>query len=220
MLQFLLFRKAEKSSSSRLFYNSDMEKQPHSWGRLRLTWQFSRGQHPPSRGWATEGHCWKGWLFTENENLTGREKWKYLKVSSRTWESLTCCGLQLVSVNQEPSHTSVFRKGATSVAFLISRDSWTRDDIKSVLFELRGKRAGLLLSGPLSSFQMKVNLAFHLAINILDSGGRVERPWIRGNWSPVWSFHSLWWFSVPCHFLMLAVVGPLDFIRSEINLAL
>ncbi len=31
------------------------------------------------------------------------------------------------------------------------------------------------LSGPKSSFQMKVNFAFHLEIKVSESGGRVER---------------------------------------------
>ncbi len=31
------------------------------------------------------------------------------------------------------------------------------------------------LSGPKSSFQMKVNFAFHLEIKVPESGGRVER---------------------------------------------
>ncbi len=37
------------------------------------------------------------------------------------------------------------------------------------------KRTGLLLSGPKSSFQMKVNFAFHLEIKVPESGGRLER---------------------------------------------
>ncbi len=37
------------------------------------------------------------------------------------------------------------------------------------------KRTGLLLSGPKSSFQMKVNFAFHLEIKVPKSGERVER---------------------------------------------
>ncbi len=34
---------------------------------------------------------------------------------------------------------------------------------------------GLLLSGPKSSFQIKVNLGFNLEIKVPESGGRVER---------------------------------------------
>ncbi len=37
------------------------------------------------------------------------------------------------------------------------------------------KTPGLLLSGPKSSFQMKVNFAFHLEIKVPESGGREER---------------------------------------------
>ncbi len=65
------------------------------------------------------------------------------------------------------------------------------------------KRTGLLLSGPKSSFQMKVNFAFNLEIKVPESGGRVERHRIHVAWSPVWSFHSQWWFGLPCHLLVL-----------------
>ncbi len=59
------------------------------------------------------------------------------------------------------------------------------------------------LSGPKSSFQIKVNFAFHLEIKVPESGGRVERHRIHVAWSPVWSFHSQWWFGLPCHLLVL-----------------
>ncbi len=36
-----------------------------------------------------------------------------------------------------------------------------------------------------------------------ESGGRVERHRIHVAWSPVWSFHSQWWFWLPCHLLVL-----------------
>ncbi len=47
------------------------------------------------------------------------------------------------------------------------------------------KRTELFLSGPKSSFQMKVNLAFNLEIKVPESGGRVERHRIHVAWSPV-----------------------------------
>ncbi len=50
---------------------------------------------------------------------------------------------------------------------------------------------------------MKVNFAFHLEIKVPESGGRVERHRIHVAWSPVWSFHSQWWFGLPCHLLVL-----------------
>ncbi len=50
---------------------------------------------------------------------------------------------------------------------------------------------------------MKVNSAFHLEIKVPESGGRVEGHRIHVAWSPVWSFHSQWWFGQPCHLLVL-----------------
>ncbi len=47
---------------------------------------------------------------------------------------------------------------------------WTRDNVRSILPGLWRKRTGLLLSGPKSSFQMKVNFAFHLEIKVPESG--------------------------------------------------
>ncbi len=80
---------------------------------------------------------------------------------------------------------------------------WNRNIIRSILPGLRRKRTGLLLSGPKSSFQMKVNFAFNLEIKVPESGGRVERHRIQAVWSRVWSFHSQWWFGLPCYLLML-----------------
>ncbi len=83
---------------------------------------------------------------------------------------------------------------------------WNRDNVRSILPGLWRKTTGLLLSGPKSSFQMKVNFAFHLEIKVPESGGRVERHRIHVAWSPVWSFHSQWWFGLPCHLLVLSTV--------------
>ncbi len=80
---------------------------------------------------------------------------------------------------------------------------WNRNIVRSILPGLRRKRTGLLLSGPKSAFQMKVNLAFHLEIKVPESGGRAERHRSDVSWSPVWSFHSQWWFGLPCHLLVL-----------------
>ena len=65
-----------------------------------------------------------------------------------------------------------------------------------------------------TSFQMKVNFAFHLEIEVPESGRRVERHWIQVAWSPVWSFHNQWWFWEPCHLL-----GPLCLSKSKFNAA-
>ncbi len=81
---------------------------------------------------------------------------------------------------------------------------WNRNIVRSILPGLRRKRTGLLLSGPKSSFEIKVNLAFNLEIKVPDSEGRVERHRIHVAWSPVWSFHSQWWTAMSS-----AGVGPL-----------
>ncbi len=80
---------------------------------------------------------------------------------------------------------------------------WNRNIVRSILPGLKRKRTWLWLSGPKSSFQMKVNVAFHLENKVPESGGRVERHRIHVAWGPVWSFHSQWWFGVPCHLLVL-----------------
>ncbi len=54
--------------------------------------------------------------------------------------------------------------------------SETGNIVRSILPGIRRKITGLFLSGPKSSFQMKVNCAFHLEIKVPESGGRVERP--------------------------------------------
>ncbi len=74
---------------------------------------------------------------------------------------------------------------------------------QKLLPELRRKITGLLLSGPKSSFKIKVHFAFNLEIKVTESGGRVKRHIIHVAWSPVWSFHSQWWFGLPCHHLVL-----------------
>ncbi len=68
---------------------------------------------------------------------------------------------------------------------------------------LRRRRTGLLPSGPKSSFQMRTSFVFHLETKVLESRGRVEKLIAQVAWSPVLSFHSLWWFGVQCHLLVL-----------------
>ncbi len=75
--------------------------------------------------------------------------------------------------------------------------------IRGVLPGLRRRRTGLLPSGPKSSFQMRASFVFNLETKVLESGGRVEKLIAHVAWSPVLSFHSLWWFGVQCHLLVL-----------------
>ncbi len=87
-------------------------------------------------------------------------------------------------------HTDVSRSLATVV-------------VRGVLPGLRRRRTGLLPSGPKSSFQMRASFVFHLETKVLESGGRVEKLIAQVAWGPVLSFHSLWWFGVQCHLLVL-----------------
>ncbi len=89
-----------------------------------------------------------------------------------------------------PPHTDVSRNLATVV-------------IRGILPGLRRRRTGLLPSGPKSSFQMRASFVFNLENKVLESGGRVEKLIEKVAWSPVLSFHSLWWFGVQCHLLVL-----------------
>ncbi len=66
--------------------------------------------------------------------------------------------------------------------------------VREVLPGLRRRWTGLLPSGPKSSFQMRASFVFHLETKVLESGGRVEKLIAQVAWSPVLSFHSLWWF--------------------------
>ncbi len=93
---------------------------------------------------------------------------------------------------------------------------WNRNIIRSILPGLKRTRTGLLLSGPKSSFQMKVHYAFNLEIKVPESGGRVERHRIHVAWSPLWSFHSQWWFGLPRHLL----VSVHCVYRSAVNTAI
>ncbi len=80
---------------------------------------------------------------------------------------------------------------------------WNINIVRSIFPWLRRKITGLLPSVRKSSFKMKVHFAFYLEIKVPESGGREERHRIHVAWSPVLSFHSQWWFGLPCHLLML-----------------
>ncbi len=112
------------------------------------------------------------------------------KINSRIWVNFTRNGLRLGSRHQVPPHTDVSRNLATVV-------------IRGVLHGLSRRRTGLLPSCPKSSFQMRASFVFHLETKVLESGGREEKLIVQVAWSPVLSFHSLWWFGVQCHLLVL-----------------
>ncbi len=106
------------------------------------------------------------------------------------FKNFTRNGLRLGSKHQEPPHTDVSRNLATVVT-------------RGVLPGLRRRRTGLLPSGPKSSFQMRASFVFYLETKVLESGGRVDKLIAQVAWSPVLSFHNLWWFGMQCHLLVL-----------------
>ncbi len=110
---------------------------------------------------------------------TNRENRRLMRIVKQNWLR-----------HQEPSHTDISRNLATVVA-------------RGVLPGHRRRRTGLLPSGPNSSFQMRASFVFHLETKVLESGGRVEKLIAQVAWSPVLRFHSLWWFGVQCHLLVL-----------------
>ncbi len=114
-----------------------------------------------------------------------------IKADSNTWESFTRSDLKLESVHQESPRSDIFRKRATKTLLKQKHRQ------KHLTWAKEKNKTGLLLSGPKSSFQMKVNLAFHLEIKVPESGGRMERHRIHVAWSPVWKFWSQSWFGVP-----------------------
>ncbi len=122
------------------------------------------------------------------------------KIDSRIWVNFTRNGLRLGSRHQEPPHTDVSKNLATVV-------------VRGVLPELRRRRTVLLPSGPKSSFQMRASFVFHLETKVLESGGRVEKLIAQVAWSPVLSFHSLWWFGVQSHLLVLV---QLCFLKTNV----
>ncbi len=112
------------------------------------------------------------------------------KVDSRIWVNFTRNGLRLGSRHQEPPQTDLSRNLAAVV-------------IRGVLTGLRRRRTGLLPSGPKSSFQLRASFVFNVETKVLESGGRVKKLIAQVAWIPVLSVHSLWWFGVQCHLLVL-----------------
>ncbi len=108
--------------------------------------------------------------------------------------------LRLGSRHQEPPHTDVSRNLATVV-------------VRGVLPGLKRRRAGLLPSGPKSSFQMRASFVFHLETKVLESGGRVEKIIAQVAWSPVLSFQSVMIWGA----MSSAGVGPLCFLKTKVT---
>ncbi len=105
-------------------------------------------------------HKQQGWL----------QAWEYCQA-----KPIHTLGRASQGVNWSWSQCIKSHHAQTSSGRGLPSQFWNRNIVRSILPGLRRKITGLLLSGPKSSFQMKVNFAFNLEINVPESGGRVER---------------------------------------------
>ncbi len=111
------------------------------------------------------------------------------KIDSRIWVNFTRNELRLGSRHQE-HHTQTCRGICYSclqrrLTWAKEKKNWTVAQWSKVLFSDESK------------------FVFHLETKVLESGGRVEKLIAQVAWSPVLSFHSLWWSGVQCHLLVL-----------------
>ncbi len=90
----------------------------------------------------------------------------------------------------------------TSSGKVLPSHFWTRDRQKRLTWAVEKNNWTVAQwSKVLFSDESKFCISF--GNKVPESGGRVERHRIHVAWSPVWSFHSQWWFGLPCHLLVL-----------------
>ncbi len=147
------------------------------------------------KSWLEGGKC------AQETGMTASLRVLSSKADLNTWESFTRSELKL---NQESPRSDIFRKRATKpllkqkhrqthLTWAKEKKNWTVAQWSKVLCSDESK----------------------FSISFVNQGPRVWRK--RGetqnpcSWSPVWSFHSLWWFGLPCHLLVLVTVF------SEVN---
>ncbi len=96
------------------------------------------------------------------------------KIDLRIWVNFTRNGLRLGSRHQEPPHTDVSRNLATVVVFLLLSLLNHRQHQRRLTW-LRGRRTGLLPSGPKSSFSDESKFCISFGNQVLESGGRGKK---------------------------------------------
>ncbi len=140
-----------------------------------------------------------------NRKLSGRKKCGRKRFTTN-WENSSL--MRIVKQNRF-KNLGELHKEWTEAGVKASRAPHTDVSRNLATVVVRGilpglsRRTGLLPSGPKSSFQMRASFVFHLETKVLESEGRVEKLIAQVAWSPVLSFHSLWWFGVQCHLLVL-----------------
>ncbi len=92
------------------------------------------------------------------ENVQKQQRWP------QAWEYCQAKLIQTLGrASQEVNWSWIKSHHAqTSSGEELPNHFWTRNIIRSILPGIRRRRTGLLLSAPKSSFQMNVNVAFHL----------------------------------------------------------
>ncbi len=130
------------------------------------------------------------------------------KADSNTWESFTRSELKLESVHQESPRSDIFRKRATKPLL-------KQKHRQKHLTWAKEKRTGLLLSGPKSSFQIKVNLLFiwKSRSGVWRKSGEAQNPSCLKSSVKFLKSGMIWGV------VTSAGVGPLCFIKSKVNAA-
>ncbi len=168
-----------------------------------MTWPWSRRSLTPS----TKRVSHRGSLLKEvavqrvlyqsilNAKLTGRKKLgRKMCTSNRDDHKLENTVKQsrfkhLGELHKEWTEAGVGASRVTTLRHLQEKSyqATSETEISSEISYLgkREKELDCLLSGPKSSFQMELNLVFHLEIKVPESGGRLKRHRIHVAWSPV-----------------------------------
>ncbi len=130
------------------------------------------------------------------------------KIDSRIWVNFTRNGLRLGSRHQEPPHTDVVKEFGYSCRIPLVKPLLNHRQRQRHLTWAKEKKNWTVAQWSKVLFSDRASFVFHLETKVLESGGRVEKLIAQVAWSPVLSFHSLWWFGVQ---LSSAVFGPLCF---------
>ncbi len=185
-------------------------------GRL-LTWQWTRRRSltPSTKRVSHRGSLLKGvtvhrvlYQSILNAKLTGRKK---LAENVHKQQGVVQASQ---GVNWSWSQCIKSHHAPTSSWKGLLSHFWNRNNVRSMLSGLRRKITGLLLSGPKSSFQIKVNFPFHLEIKVWRKSGEAQYPSCL-KFSVKFPQSVMIWGAVTS-----AGVGPLCFIKSKVNVAI
>ncbi len=132
--------------------------------------------------------CGRKRCTTNRENRSLVKIVKQNRFKNIGWASQ---GMDWGCVQGIKSHHTQTRNLATVVSqrhFTLAKEkNWTVAQWSKVLF----------------SDERWASFVFNLETKVLESGGRAEKLIAQVAWSPVLSFHSLWWFGVQCYLLVL-----------------